>query len=132
MLLRNFGGRLWQNYAIIKMNSPRISLRKCRLQRPQTLPSCATRIYTTPEKIILRENSCVPLITQNCRNGPLGGQNRQSPIASVHRTQSTLASHSAVPLGTNAAPMNANRATRIAAQRTQGPRGQNSVFWEGI
>ena len=42
----------------------------------------------------------------------LDGQNRQSPIASVHRTRSTLAGHSAVPHG--------NRAIRIAAQRTQG------------
>ena len=32
----------------------------------------------------------------------LDGQNRQSPIASVQRTQSTLASHTAVPRGTNA------------------------------
>ena len=45
----------------------------------------------------------------------LEGQNRQSPIASVQRTRSTLASHSAVPRGTNAKQMNANRAIRIAA-----------------
>ena len=57
----------------------------------------------------------------------LDGQNRQSPIASVQETRSTLASHSAVPRGTNTAPTNANRATRIAAQRTQGLRGRNSV-----
>ena len=44
----------------------------------------------------------------------IDGQNRQSPIASVQRTRSTLASHSAVPCGTNV-----NRAIRIAAQRTQ-------------
>ena len=44
----------------------------------------------------------------------------QSPIASVQRTQTTLAGHSAVPRGTNTTPMNANRAIRIAAQRTQG------------
>ena len=50
----------------------------------------------------------------------LDGQNRQSPIASVQRTRSTLASHSAVPCGTNVKRMNANRAIRIAAQRTQG------------
>ena len=31
----------------------------------------------------------------------LDGQNCQSPIASVQRTRSTLASHSAVPRGTN-------------------------------
>ena len=40
----------------------------------------------------------------------LDGQNRQSPIASVQRTQSTLASYSAVPRGTNSTPTNANRA----------------------
>ena len=49
----------------------------------------------------------------------LDGPNRQSPIASVRRTQSTLEGHSAVPCGTNTTPMNANRAIRIAAQRTQ-------------
>ena len=59
------------------------------------------------------------------------GQNRQSPIASVQQTQSTLASHSAVPCGTNTTPTNANRAIRIAAQRTQGLRGPNSVFLRG-
>ena len=48
------------------------------------------------------------------------GPNRQSPIASVQRTRSTLAGHSAVPRGTNVKRMNANRAIRIAAQRTQG------------
>ena len=50
----------------------------------------------------------------------LDGPNRQSPIASVQRTQSTLASHSAIPRGTNVKRTNANRAIRIAAQRTQG------------
>ena len=50
----------------------------------------------------------------------LDGQDRQSPIASVQRTRSTLASHSAVPRGTNVKQMNANRAIRIAAPRTQG------------
>ena len=40
----------------------------------------------------------------------LDGQNRQSPIASVQRTRSTLASHSAVPCGSNVKGMNANRA----------------------
>ena len=51
---------------------------------------------------------------------PLDGQNRQSPIASVQRARSTLASHTAVPRGTNAKRMNANRAIRIAAKRTRG------------
>ena len=58
----------------------------------------------------------------------LDGRNRQLPIASVQRTQSTLAGHSAVPRGTSTTPMNANRSIRIAAQRTQGLRGPNSVF----
>ena len=55
-------------------------------------------------------------------NGPkmdfrgLDGQNRQSPIASVQRTQSTLAGLSAVPRGMNVKRMDANRAIRIAAQ----------------
>ena len=53
----------------------------------------------------------------------LDGQNRQSPIASVQRTQSTLASHSAILRGTNVKQMNANRAIRITAQRTQGLSG---------
>ena len=61
-----------------------------------------------------------PIVTQgseigNLRSGNnmvpnLDGQNRQSPIASVQRTQSTLASHSAVPRGTNVKRVNANRA----------------------
>ena len=50
------------------------------------------------------------------------------PIASVQRTRPTLASHSAVPRGTNVKRMNANRASRIAAQRTQGLWGLISVF----
>ena len=54
--------------------------------------------------------------------------NRQSPIASVQRTQSTLAGHSAIPRGKNATPTHANRPIRIATQRTQGLRGPNSVF----
>ena len=61
----------------------------------------------------------------------LDGPNRQSPIASVQRTQSTLAGHSAGPRGTNTTPTNTNRAIRIAAQRTQGLRGPNSVFLGG-
>ena len=52
----------------------------------------------------------------------------QSPIASVQRTRSTLASHSAIPHGTKVARMNANRAIRIAAQRMQVLRGLISVF----
>ena len=58
----------------------------------------------------------------------LDGQNRQSPIASVQQTRSTLARHSAVPCGTNVKRMNANRAIRIAAQWTQGLWGLISVF----
>ena len=46
----------------------------------------------------------------------LDGQNRQSPIASVQRTRSTLAGHAADPCGTNVKRMNGNGAIRIAAQ----------------
>ena len=46
--------------------------------------------------------------------------NRQSLAASVQRTRSTLASHSAILQGTDVKRMNANRAIRIAAQRMQG------------
>ena len=63
--------------------------------------------------------------------GSLDGPNRQSPIASVQRTRSTLAGHSADPRETNTTPTNANRAIRIAIQRTQGLRGPHSVFWGG-
>ena len=52
------------------------------------------------------------------------GPNRQSPIPSVQRTQSTLASHSAVPRETNVTGMNANRVIQTAAQRTQGLLGR--------
>ena len=55
----------------------------------------------------------------------------KSPIASVQRTQSTLAGHSAGPRGTNTTLTNANRAIRIAVQRTHGLRGPNSVFLGG-
>ena len=58
----------------------------------------------------------------------LDGQNRQSPMASFQRTRSTLASHSAIPYGTNVKRMNTDRAIRIAAQRTQGLWGLISVF----
>ena len=61
----------------------------------------------------------------------LDGRNCQSPIASVQGTRSTLAGHSAGPRGTNTTPTNANRAIRIAAQRTQGLRGPNSVVLGG-
>ena len=56
----------------------------------------------------------------------------KSPIAGVQRTQSTLAIHSAVPRGTNVKRVNANRAIRIATQRTQGLWGLISVFWREI
>ena len=54
-----------------------------------------------------------------------------SPIASVQRMWSTLAGHSAGAGGTNTTPTNANHVIRIAAQRTQGLRGPNSVFLGG-
>ena len=62
----------------------------------------------------------------------LDGPKRQSPTASVQQTQSTLASHSAIPRGTNTTPTNSNRAIRIALQRTQGLGGPNSVFLGAI
>ena len=62
----------------------------------------------------------------------LDGPNRKSPIASVQRTRSALAGHSASPRGTNTAPTNAHRAIRIAVQRTQGLRGPNSCFYGEI
>ena len=62
---------------------------------------------------------------------PLDGPNRQSPIASVQQTQSTIAGHSAGPRGTTTTPTNANRTIRIAVQRTQGLQGPNSVFLGG-
>ena len=55
----------------------------------------------------------------------------KSPIASVQRTRSTLAGHSADPPGTNTTPTNANRAIRIVVQRTQGLRGPTGVFLRG-
>ena len=64
---------------------------------------------------------CVVVKLQGDKSVPcLDGHNCQSPIASVQRTRSTLASHSAVPRGTNVKRTNANRAIRIAAQRTRG------------
>ena len=60
------------------------------------------------------------------------GPNRQSPIASVQRTLSTLAGHAAVPHGTNVKRMNTNRAIRTAEQRMQGLWGLVSVFWGEI
>ena len=50
----------------------------------------------------------------------LDAQNPLSPIASVQQTRSALANHSAIPRGTKVARTNANRAIRVAAQRTQG------------
>ena len=48
------------------------------------------------------------------------------------QTRTTLAIHSAIPRGTNyTTQTNANRTIRIAAQRTQGLRGPNSVVLGG-
>ena len=63
-----------------------------------------------------------------CWRYGLDGPNRQSPIASVQRTPSTLAGHSAIPHGKSTTPTNANRTIWITAQRTQGLRGPNSVL----
>ena len=61
---------------------------------------------TLPRRESLRAGHGIP--------SSLDGRNRQSPIASVQRMRSTLASHSEVPRGTNVKRMNANRAIRIA------------------
>ena len=61
----------------------------------------------------------------------LDGSSRQSPIASVQRTRLTRAGHSAVLRGTNTTPMNANRAIRIAAQRTARPMRTKSCVLGG-
>ena len=75
------------------------------------------------------ENPCPPnLGGEDLQPPKLRWANRQSPVASVQRTRPTLASHSAVPCGTNVKRMNANRGIRIAAQRTQGVRRLLSVF----
>ena len=58
-------------------------------------------------------------------------QNRQSPIDSVQRMRSSLASYSAVPRETNVTQINAHRAIRIAAQPTQGLCASISVFGWG-
>ena len=68
-----------------------------------TLPTIVYRLYQQTSKVLGLMLS-------------LDGQNGQSPIARGQRTRSTLASHSAVPCGTNVKRMNANRAIRIAAQ----------------
>ena len=51
--------------------------------------------------------------------------------ASVQRMRSTLAGHSAGPRETKTTSTNANRAIRIAMQRSQGLRGPNSVSLGG-
>ena len=75
---------------------------------------------SVPLSALLRFSKAAPSHYPKRWADSLDGQNRQSPIASVQRTQTTLASHSAVPCGTNVKRMNANHAIRIAAQRTQG------------
>ena len=49
----------------------------------------------------LRVALCWHVSLLPCLSALLDGQNRQSPIASVHQTRSTLASPSAIPQGTN-------------------------------
>ena len=63
----------------------------------------------------MTSDSCTTLsLDGQLYNLSLDWQNRQSPVASVQRTRSTLAGHSAVPRGMNVTRMNANRAMRIA------------------
>ena len=61
----------------------------------------------------------------------LDGQNRQSPIACIQRTQSTLASHAAVPCRANATWTNANRAIRFESQHNERKvcEGSSLRFW---
>ena len=66
-------------------------------------------------------------VSQN-QSPSLGPERPGDPCARRSRAQSTLASHSAVPRGTNVKRMHANRAIRIAAQRTLGLRRLTSVF----
>ena len=84
----------------------------------RTLIVCATRdqprAVPIPKSLLLLES--------------LEGLKRQSPLASVQRTRSTLAGHSAIPCGTNVELTNANRAIQIATQRTQGLRGPISAY----
>ena len=69
----------------------------------------------------LIESSCeVPDKDLHFPNVPCTLRWAKSPIASVQRTRSTLANHSAIPCGTNVKRMDANRAIRIAAQQTRG------------
>ena len=73
-----------------------------------------------------------PSESQKTRQGcDLRWAKLQSPIASVQRRRSTLAGHSAGPRGTNATPMNANRAIRIAAHERRVYEDPNSVFLGG-
>ena len=59
----------------------------------------------------------------------LDGPNRQSPIASVQRTRSTLASQSAVPLGTNVKRMNDwRRQSRDSNRSTTNARSVRTNF----
>ena len=98
------------------------------IQRP-TDPTPHLKPSEESLRLFFENNLARQNVTSIVRN--LDGPNRQSPIASVQRTRSTLAGHSAGPRGTNTTPMNANRAIRIAAQRTQGLQGPISLFSVG-
>ena len=50
------------------------------------------------------------------REATSDGQNRQSPMASIERTRTTVSGHSAGPRETNTTPTNADHAIRIAMQ----------------
>ena len=95
------------------------------------LPSLYISLYLSISLYILLTLFLSLFLPSFLSPSSLDGPNLQSPIASVQRTRSTLASHSAGPCGTSTAPTNANRAIRIATQRTQGLRGPNSVFLGG-
>ena len=105
----------------------------CRFQRQRCIKILCPKDpdFYTPLALKTAKEQHLPALEVYKNQSPnLDGQNRQSPIASVQRT-STLANHSAVPRGTNTTPTNANRAIRIAAQRTQGLRGPNSASLGG-
>ena len=83
---------------------------------PQPLPQSLQKVSKSLETGKSLARSAKLRLFPDSREVALDGPNRQSPIASVQRTRSTLADHSAIPHGTNVAPMNANRAIPITAQ----------------
>ena len=137
-----FGWILFWPFSLEKNRRKRIHPKihgkiQIRASRPKsTLQESALESFSAPETRFAKREFSSGTLNPFVRIGPsknsLDGPNRQSPIASVQRTRSTLANQSAVPRGTNVKRMNANRAMRIAAQRTQGLWGLISVYREEI